>query len=460
MAGEYTGPVAPIGATPAGGPSGDQSFWQKFVLPLRPAVEQGMAFASGAPMADDKGKIQPSGIEKFAASQVVPDTATDAALNALMLAFPEGESLESLPPPIRTLLKSRMARIGGMGAAGAGIGAATGEGAGTGALKGALGQAGGEILSSVGKRVLGGNEAARYAQNLGKTVQESFPQIGEAVRDLGINLDDPKALDAAFKAGKDSPVMKHAAEQLAVAKHSVGLAAGNRPLGVSDALFRLIRDNPEEAERAGIPNDPRVWRQLKYDQWDKFLTETRSKAYTLERAPGVGGSPKDALQGRNIRRDVETALGDLQRKLNTIDPGTGDFYRRSQGRFAQTKTITDLFSEKGVIGNDGHIDIPKLQELAKERGSQGWRDELERTPGGKKLLKEIFRKDSPTAVDRPRGGVSIGGEVWPLPIRIHSHVNPFGTTRAGKEAVNLYHGIPAIVAKALAERTGAFGDAE
>jgi hypothetical protein len=445
---------------------GDSSFWQRDILPLREPVAKALAYwPPGTP--EIVKKMGTPEAAKDMASQIVPDTATDAALNVGMMALPEGEALEALPGPVRMLLKSKLGRIGAMTGLGAGAGALTGEGATTGAAKGALGQTGGEILSAGARRVLDGNEAARYASNLGASIKKNFPYLANSLEKIGNKLQTPADFDKAFKSGA---AMNDMNRLLGETKDQVEAAVGKGPIfGVvlnpsspqvqilprSKAFQDLVRDNMREAQELGIKFDPKAGFTPTFRQADQLISRANQKAFSL--SSGVG---KDSAVAARIRRNADSALDDLRSNLNIAAPGIGDLYRDTQGKWAEANNVAKMFSEPKVIPESGKLDAGELQNQAKETSRAGYRRELESSPGGKQLLKDIFRGAPATATDRPRGGVSIGGEVWPLPIRIHSHVNPFGTTRAGKEAVSLYHGIPAIVAKALAERTGAFGDAE
>jgi hypothetical protein len=443
-------------------PKGGGSWWQRDVVqPLRPAVEQGMAFMSGAPMADEKGKIQPSGIEKFAASNIVPDTATDAALNALFMMVPEAKALKEAPFAGRML--GRAARVGGMGLAGAGIGAATGEGALSGAAKGAFGQATGEVASK-GIQEAEGVESTRYAKRIGDSIKEHFPYLANSLEKIGNKLQTPADFDSAFKSGA---AMNDMNRLLSETKDQVETAVGKGPIfGVvlnpsspqvqilprSKAFQDLVRDNIREAQELGIRFDPKAGFTPTFRQADQLISRANQKAFSL--SSGVG---KDSAVAARIRRNADAALDDLRSNLNIAAPGIGDLYRDTQGKWKEANNVARMFSDPKVIPRTGKLSPADLQNLAKETDTAGYRKELESTPGGKKLLKEIFRGAPPTATDRPRASIPFGLHLVPG-TRTHIPL-PLGTKRPGTEAIKLYHGIPAIVAKALAERTGAF-DAE
>jgi hypothetical protein len=434
------------------------SWWERNIKPLQTPAAEAMAMLSGAPMADEKNKILPTGIEKFAANQIVPDSATDAALNALMLAMPEGKALEAFPPPIRALLRSRLGRIGTMTGLGAGIGAATGEGAGTGAFKGGVGQTGAEIASPIIRRVTEGNEAARYASNLGKTIKEQFPFLANSLERIGNKLETPADFDAAFKSGR---AMQDMSRLLDETKAQVKSAVGNQPIFAnvlnpnsthptmlprSKAFSDLVRDNMREAQELGIRFDPKFGYRPTFEQADALITRARGNAYRLE--SGVG---KDSAVGARIRRNADSALDDLKSNLNRVAPGIGDIYRDTQGKWSEANDIARLFSKPGVI-EGGKLRAQQLQEQAMETGNKGFRRQLESSPSGKKLLKDIFRGAEPTGTAHARGKAHLRFGVWPMPAHVYTNIPAFGTKRVGKEAVQLYHGIPAIAAKAIAEQ--------
>jgi len=407
-----------------------QSWWERNIKPYQRPVANVLGYwPPGTP--DFIKKLGPPGAAKELSEQIVPSTATDAALNALMLAMPEGRMLEALPPPVRALLKSRLGRIGMMTGAGYGAGKLTGEGGPKGAAKGAFGQTAGEVGSVAFRRLTEGNEAARYIRNLGPKIQDQYPIIGSALQRLKKNLSTASDY-LVFKGGMKSPAMKEASAILDEMKTAVEGAIGGRYQAMrrSPAFQNLIRDNPAEARELGIgTGSPLTFRRM-----DEFISRARANAYSL--ATGAG---KDAAKAARIRINADQALDDLASQLNTLAPGSGELYRSAQGDWHQARQLADMFTEKGVF-EGGAVSPSRLQELAMEGERTGYFTDLGDTP----VRSQIFRGGDATGTDRPRGG-----------IRIHyghmgAHINPFGTKRVGAEPVELYHGIPAITGKAVA----------
>lgn len=427
-------PKPPIEPTaPARAP--EDWYARDIAKPLTSAVTKGLSKIEPTALQNFRQPVKPFGVDlgtisgkpSDVAEFAVPQTKLDAALTGASLAMPALKEAKLLKP----LLGSRLGRIATTTALGAGEQMLEGKSPWGGAAKGALTAIPGEITSAATQRITEGPESARYTAQLGKTIEEQYPWIKRALG--GKSIRSGAELDAAVKSGE---LERGLQTILRTEKDKIGKSLGAAPVRIMGALDSLIRDNPDEAAdlRMLMSNDP-SYRDPSFGKIDAFLTKVRQKAYSLR-----NGEAKDQALAARIRSNADAALNTLRNRLNQMVPNSGDAYRQAQKDFWESKNISDLISEPGVI-EGGTIDPERLQALSRERTSKAYRRELESTPSGKKVLSKTFRGGSPAATDRPRVELPIRLHVPGAPLGTHVGI-PLGTRRAGTVDQKLYGGLP------------------
>lgn len=381
-------------------PKGPSGFQKYFAAPATNAVANAIggpffsqSVIGGPPM------IGSGAVPKSIAKAIVPQTPTQAAIDAAMLASgglvgPAAEGAGLAAKLARPAMRMGIAALGG--AAGS---KAEGKSATSGATSGALQQGFGEIVAP----------AANLAGKIGKMAlnREDVQRVGSFMRNLAPWLPSPKNVsefDKVFRGGE--------------ATEKIGSRLGK----YEKAISNRFGDTPIMKMQAPASTRGEQFATVTTDATFDDVVHRIKMLNDQARYNGPDSSLRWAA--KHARQEAHELTQDLGAALNQQTPGLGSRYLAARRQYAGARLLSDIFSEPDLWKADGRIDMAKLQDLVANRGAAGYRDELTRIFGRDKtnqLLQKVYRDAPPTARDVP-GGLSLGMSAHGIGIpRVFAH---------------------------------------
>jgi hypothetical protein len=346
------------------------------------------------------------------------ETPADAAVTTALSAVPGG------------LLARGATAIG----AGALAGAASDEGAASGAFKGATGAAIGGALSGLA----GASKTIRGKELL---------QPGDVARVTGVAEDMApgtfKAAKPATKAGAEAAVedfktfLTDDAEKAASKAYRDGVRAAIDSVGYKNPMVQSQTYN----EMHGLPPNQAVSAEKLWN----FITDKALQ----NRFMTPKGTERTGIAAQDMKRAVAQMRNDLGNGLEARNPLSGAMYRQTNGEYAASQALQELYGVPGVIDKTTNaIDMARLQQLLhspKNKGEVNLMDSIARRVGPDgmdKLRAAIFRGADQTVPDTagqmpritPWTGITVGGALAGTALG-----HPAALAGLGVEAARLGH---------------------
>ena len=283
-----------------------------------------------------------------------------------------------------------MSAMGGATGAAAG-GESVPRGAATGLAAQLAGEAGGKILGGAGRLLFGGPIAEKTTADVGKTIVDALPSIGETPKTAA-------DLERMFTHGDALKPLR--AETARVSQEAEAAAPG---LQFEVPVF--LRGTGRQS-----------WAKASLPDAEKSIAELNDQAYRLDQS----GDPKWTEQGKLYRKLGYEARDRLAQKLNKVKAGLGDAWRQTRKDLTAGLSLQRLFNEPGVISPEtGQIDQRVLDKLIKLGRPHGYWDELVNNLGRKKadaILSAVRRGGSSgLKTDVPGYGARMGMRVGGAP---------------------------------------------
>jgi hypothetical protein len=312
------------------------------------------------------------------AENIVPQTPGQAGRDIGMiaggelLAPAEGASLAyKIGAPLgRTALTALTSAVGEKLAGGSAL-----KGAEEGALQQGTGEAAApaiNFLGSYGKTALN----AKDVKNVGGLVSDLIPSLGD--------VSTVPKFDAAFRGGEAT---EKAGQKLGTLEESISKQLGKKPIGTM-----MVQTSGR------TPMTVRV--KASFDDMVDKIRDLNRIGYAYS-----GDAQQKALAA-DARREAHDLTEELSSALNKQQPGLGDKFLKVRREYAKASLFTRIFSDPDLYDASGRLNMNTLQELAANRGSAGFREDLIRVLGRddtNKFLDKVYRNAPSTARDVDAG---------------------------------------------------------